>query len=52
MGMSGLKRFPYFLEEMKKILWGKMRSKVNVPDCKFRHGDQLLRGNIMSSGKN
>lgn len=45
---SVLERF----QEMKKVFRGRMRSKANVPCCKFRHGDHLFRGNMISSGKN
>lgn len=47
-----LERFLFFLEEINEVYWGKMRSKVNVPQCKFRHGDHLFRGNMISCGKN
>lgn len=52
MSPSVLKRFLCFLEEMKKVLRGKMRSKANVHGCKFRHGDNLFGGNIISGGQN
>lgn len=29
-----------------------MRSKANVPGCKFRHRDHLFRGNMISGGRN
>lgn len=47
-----LERFLCFLREMKKVFRSRMRSKTNLPCRKFRHGDHLFRGNMISSGKN